>query len=64
MTMTQALPTPAAQAQAMERERCAAVVRYWLAGYAEPKDPYVAKCLAHILNGTPAPVGPSPAPAD
>lgn len=47
-------------AVAAERERCAAVLRYWLAGYApDTVASYEARCLAHILDGRPAPEGPN-----
>jgi hypothetical protein len=44
---------------AAERERCANVVRYWLAGYAPCEGTHEARCVAHVLDGRPAPVGPN-----
>ena len=40
--------------RAAERERCAAVVRYWLAGHAPSEGSYEARCIAHLLDGRPA----------
>ena len=43
-----------------ELERCAQVLRYWLAGYAaDTAASHEARCLAHILDGRPAPEGPN-----
>lgn len=57
------LALAAAESEAMvaaERERCAAVLRYWLAGYApDTVASHEARCLAHILDGRPAPEGPN-----
>lgn len=44
---------------AAERERCANVVRYWLAGYPPEPGSYAERCVNHILDGRPAPEGPN-----
>ena len=52
----QAIRRYAAACVAAERERCANVVRHWLAGYApDSMGSYEARCLAHIQDGRPAP---------
>jgi hypothetical protein len=43
-----------AAAIAAERERCASVVRYWLAGHAPIEGSYEARCIEHLLDGRPA----------
>lgn len=49
----------AGQMVAAERERCASVVRYWLAGYTPEAGTHEARCLAHIIGGGPAPQWPN-----
>ena len=49
----------AEQAVAAERARCANVVRYWLAGYVPEAGTNEARCVAHVLDGRPAPEGPN-----
>lgn len=42
-------------AVAAERDRCANVVRYWLAGQKPEPELYEARCVAHIQDGRSAP---------
>lgn len=42
-------------AQEAERERCAKVAGYWLAGDKPSSGSYEGRCLAHILSGDAAP---------